>query len=324
MFRILFLFILLIFNLGLHSQTVITMIEDNGVFKVPCEINGLKVKMIFDTGASTLSISSLLAEMMLENNYLTIDDFKGKSKAITADGRIINNTEVLFRTVTLGDITLTNINAVVVGNQYAPLLFGQSAIQKLGSISINDDKLYITNKNISESSRALNERWDAQSYSYSNYTYGVGWKLPNSFDWNREQGDEKHTVFRAVGGPFLVFINAQIANKDADLWEYLPQMSGLIEKIDSEVENRTGKIVYERTWEKVKLFGQHAIKTTFNEYFKDSRFKQAVETYAEEYILNLNGYNLFIVVKVDKEYYSLIDNTLLKKIIHGFNINTNK
>ncbi len=153
MFCILFLFILLISNLGLHSQTVITMIEDNGVYKVPCEINGLKVKMIFDTGASTLSISSLLTEMMLENNYLTIDDFKGKSKAITADGRIINSTEVLFRTVTLGDITLTNINAVVVGNQYASLLFGQSAIQKLGSISINDDKLYITNKNISESSR---------------------------------------------------------------------------------------------------------------------------------------------------------------------------
>lgn len=322
--RILILFITFIFNLGLHSQTVITMIEDNGVYKVPCEINGLKVKMIFDTGAATLSISSSLAEMMLENNYLTLDDFKGKSKAITADGRIINNTKVLIRTVTIGDITLTNIDAVVVGNQHAPLLFGQSAIQKLGNISIKNEKLYITNENISKSSKRLNERWDAESYSYSNYTYGFGWKLYDSFEWKREPGDERHTVFRAVGGPFLVFVNAQIANKDADIWKHFPQISDLIEKIDSEVENRTGKIVYERTWEKVILFGQHAIKTTFNEYFKDSRFEQAIETYAEEYIFNQNGYNLFIVVKVNKEYYDLIDNTSLKKIIQGFNLNTNQ
>ena len=37
---------------SIRAQTIIQMVEDQGVYKIPCEINGLKVKMVFDTGAA--------------------------------------------------------------------------------------------------------------------------------------------------------------------------------------------------------------------------------------------------------------------------------
>ena len=147
-----------------HAQTVIQMVADNGVYKVPCEVNGLKVKMVFDTGAAAVSISENLAEMMLENGYLSIDDFGNKAKALTADGRIVDNTLVNLTSVKIGDIGLSNVTAVVIGGLRAPLLFGQSAIQKLGEVTINGDKLYIKGTSTAESSSGLYERWDAKNY----------------------------------------------------------------------------------------------------------------------------------------------------------------
>ncbi len=136
---------------NLHAQTVIQMVADQGVYKVPCEVNGLKVKMVFDTGAAAVSISENLAEMMLENGYLSANDFGDKGKALTADGRIVDNTLVNLREVKIGDIKLADVKAVVIGGQRTPLLFGQSAIQRLGEVSIKGDKLYIKGASASES-----------------------------------------------------------------------------------------------------------------------------------------------------------------------------
>lgn len=307
------------------SQTVIQMVEDSGVYKVPCEVNGLKVKMVFDTGAATVSISSSLAEMMLDNGYLNKEDLGNQARSITADGRIVDHTKVVFKTVKIGGITLSDVDAVVIGNQRAPLLFGQSAIQRLGDVSIKGDKLYITGRAASASTSGLYERWDAKNYTYSNYTYGFGWRLPSEIEWTREQGEEKHTPFRVTGGPFLVFVNAQVASGDSDLWTILPTLSKAVEDADVKLEKNTGKMTYEREWEKCTLFGQHAIKTTFKEYFKDSRFDEAVETYAEEYFLVRNGYTLIVAVKVNKDVYDAVDCApLFKQIFQGFTINLSR
>ena len=108
---------------SLNAQTVIQMVADQGIYKVPCEVNGLKVKMVFDTGAAAVSISESLAEIMLENGYLSPEDWGNKAKAITADGRIVDNALVNLKTVKIGDITLSDVAAVVIDGQRAPLLF---------------------------------------------------------------------------------------------------------------------------------------------------------------------------------------------------------
>lgn len=305
------------------GQTVVQMIEDMGVYKVPCEVNGLKVKMIFDTGASAVSLSQSFAEIMIDNGCLSLADFIGESKSLIADGSMVKHTNIILRSIKIGDITLHNVKAIVVNNQSAPLLFGQSAIQMLGDISIKGDKLYINRGKgtISESSKNSFEKWDANNYIYTNHTYGFGWNLPADFEWKRIEGHEKHTAFRAEGGPLAVFVNVQVQNQDVDLWATYDKFTSMLEQMDVSLEKRTGQLNYERTFEKCTLFGKHAIKTTFKEYLKDSRHTEPVENYAEEYIFIKDGYNYVVAVKLPKEVYEEYDcQETISGIFKGFRL----
>lgn len=116
-----------------------------GTYEVPCSINGLPLKFIFDTGASDVTISSVEANFMLKNDYLSSKDFKGNRKYLTADGNISDGAVICIREVQVGDVTLKNIEASVVKNQKAPLLLGQSVLERFGAITIdnNSGKLII-------------------------------------------------------------------------------------------------------------------------------------------------------------------------------------
>jgi clan AA aspartic protease (TIGR02281 family) len=110
----------------------------SGVYEVPCSINGLSLKFIFDTGASDVSISSVEASFMLKNGYLTKDDIKGKEYYSTATGEIHEGTRIRLREIKIGDALLKNVEASVVLNQQAPLLLGQSVLERFGTITIDN------------------------------------------------------------------------------------------------------------------------------------------------------------------------------------------
>lgn len=139
----LFALCLCIATLHCNAQTTIQMEDNGGVYKIPCSVNGLRLKMIFDPGASNVCISESVAIMMLENDYLSIDDIKGTSQSQVADGRIVDHTKIILKKVQIGDKTLTNVEAVVIHGQDAPLLFGQSALRRLGCYTISGDKLIL-------------------------------------------------------------------------------------------------------------------------------------------------------------------------------------
>ena len=126
-----------------NAQTTIQMEKVGGVYKIPCTVNGLRLKMIFDSGASNVCISESTARMMLENDYLSVEDIKGNGKSTMADGRIVDHTEIILKKVQIGDKVLTNVEAVVVHGQDAPLLFGQTALKRLGCYTISGNTLII-------------------------------------------------------------------------------------------------------------------------------------------------------------------------------------
>ena len=300
------------------GQTIIQMTEDMGVYKIPCEVNGLKAKMIFDTGASMVSLSRSFAELLIENGKLISSDFIGQSKSVVADGRTVEQTNIILRTMRIGDITLKDVKAVVVNEQKAPLLLGQSAIQQLGEISIKGDKLYIQKGgSVNPLPSTALEKWDEKSYIYSNYTYGFGWNLPKDFKWKRIEGYEKHTVFRAEWECIAVFVNVHV--QKVDYWDVFDKMVQTLHQMDASLEKRIGQINYERTVEKFNLLGQHAIKTTFKEYLKDSRYEEPIENYAEEYMFIKDGYNYVVAIKFPKVVYDELDCTeMISEIFKGF------
>lgn len=125
------------------GSTKVKMTEDNGVYYVPVEVNGLNLKFIFDTGASAISISSAEVAVMYRQGFISQEDVLGTSQMMDANGDITEGTVVNLRTVKIGDLTLHNIQASVEDNMQAPLLFGQSALSKFGKVSIDYDKGYI-------------------------------------------------------------------------------------------------------------------------------------------------------------------------------------
>lgn len=109
-----------------------------GTFEIPCDINGLALRMIFDTGASDVTISSVEANFMFKNGYLSEKDIKGKKYYQIANGQISEGTTITLREVRIGDAVLHNVDASVVKSQKAPLLLGQSAMERFGTITIDN------------------------------------------------------------------------------------------------------------------------------------------------------------------------------------------
>lgn len=137
--------LLLLLTLPVSSQVTIQMEKQGNIFFIPGKVNGLNLKFVFDTGASNVTISLSEALFMIKNGYLSKDDIVGASYAQIANGEIVENTNIILREIEVGGIKLKNVEASVSHTLQAPLLFGQSAIQKLGPIQIEGNKLIIAN-----------------------------------------------------------------------------------------------------------------------------------------------------------------------------------
>jgi aspartyl protease family protein len=128
----------------LNSNEIIKMRLSDGVYFVPIEINGVPMEFIFDTGASIISLSDTEAMFLWKQGKLSQEDFTGTQEFIDANGDISEGSTVNLKEVKIGNKTIYNIEASIVHNQVAPLLFGQSAMNKFGKITIDYNKNEIT------------------------------------------------------------------------------------------------------------------------------------------------------------------------------------
>lgn len=159
--------------LTIEAQTIINMEPSGGVYKVSGTINGARMKFIFDTGASTVSMSMAMAEYLYDNDYIQDSDFIGIGQSQVADGNIVDHLQINLRDVEIGGVHIKNVSATILQNQSAPLLFGQSAIQKLGKIELNGNRLIISNSpngslssdDIQYFQRKLDEAWNENDYA---------------------------------------------------------------------------------------------------------------------------------------------------------------
>lgn len=169
-----------------YSQTVIKMEKVNGVFVMPCKVNGLSLKFIFDTGASDVSISLTEALFMLKNGYLSKNDLSGTEYYRIANGDIQEGTKITLKQIEIGKLKLYNVKASIVHSLSAPLLLGQTALSKLGKIEFdyanntltikdgpND---YVYNNESSNNNNNLNTY--TLKESYNNWQY----KFQTTFD----------------------------------------------------------------------------------------------------------------------------------------------
>lgn len=130
--------LLILFSINLSfSQDIVQMTKEGGVYTMPCEVNGLKLRFIFDTGASDVSISLAEAIFMLKNGFLSKSDIKGSTYYQIANGNIVKGTTINLRTIKIGNRYLYNVDASIVHSTSSPLLLGQSALRKIGKFSFD-------------------------------------------------------------------------------------------------------------------------------------------------------------------------------------------
>ena len=123
--------------------TEIPFTKENGICNVKCKINDLPLYFVFDTGASTVSLSMVEATFMMKNGYLSKNDVIGNQRYMDANGDVNVGTVINIKNVNFGGLDLNNIRASVVRNQKAPLLLGQSVLARLGKIEIDNAKKVI-------------------------------------------------------------------------------------------------------------------------------------------------------------------------------------
>lgn len=124
---------------------------DAGCMYLTVYINGIPMKMMFDTGCSNMRMSSIEYWFLKRQGKISKDHFISEGKSVIANGSEEKVGLYKIDSVRIGNKTLYDIECVF-GNtdslqvENAPLLIGQSVFSKLGKISIDyDNKKIIIN-----------------------------------------------------------------------------------------------------------------------------------------------------------------------------------
>lgn len=114
--------------------------EKGGVRIIQVIINDIaEFPMIFDTGCSGMSISTLELATLFKHGCISEDDLVGITQAQIADGSIINEAVVNLRKLKIGGYECSNVQASISENSGAPLLLGNGALKNVVSFSVDDD-----------------------------------------------------------------------------------------------------------------------------------------------------------------------------------------
>lgn len=243
MFRQTILIFFIFLTLESFAQTTIFMENHNGVYIVPCSINGVNLKFIFDTGASDVSISSTEALFMLKNGYLKPEDILGKQKYSNADGEISVGTKIILRQIEFVGYKLYNVEASIANNLDAPLLLGQTAISKLGKIQIEGNKLTILNgsskaidnKNSTNNNYLQNNEANFEYLTYQNKSRLYKIDYPSFLTMGRPPSNNDGREFITNGGEITLLVYSGILHE-----------STLVGSFKKEFQDDTQTITYSK------------------------------------------------------------------------------
>ena len=113
----------------------------NNLISLPVTINGMGVEMIYDTGASSTTISLQEAQYLAKHGKLEENDILGVQNFGTADGKSSQGLVIKLKELVIGNkIRISNTYATVVLNQEAPLLLGGSVFTQFREVSVDREQ----------------------------------------------------------------------------------------------------------------------------------------------------------------------------------------
>ncbi len=120
------------------TSNSIAMIKKGGVYEIPITINNtLRINFIYDAGASDVSISADVALTLIRTGTVSDKDFIGTQTYKFADGSTAKSKVFIIKELQIGSRKVTNVRATISNSLEAPLLLGQSALNRFGKITID-------------------------------------------------------------------------------------------------------------------------------------------------------------------------------------------
>jgi clan AA aspartic protease (TIGR02281 family) len=128
------------------SPLQVNVKKKDGVFMIPIELNSiLKIDFVFDTGASDVSISPDIALTLIKAGTIKENDWLKGVYYKFADGSVAKSKRFKLKTLKIGELILNDVICSIANSIDAPLLLGQSVIQRLGNYTFDNQNniLYI-------------------------------------------------------------------------------------------------------------------------------------------------------------------------------------
>jgi aspartyl protease family protein len=116
----------------------IQMRKEGGVYLVPTKVNGIPMEFIIDTGASMVSISKTEAQFLYKNGLLVESDFIRTENFVLANGQVEEGLVIKLKSIQIGNRTVYDVEATIDANISAPLLLGQTVLERFGKISMDN------------------------------------------------------------------------------------------------------------------------------------------------------------------------------------------
>jgi aspartyl protease family protein len=121
-----------------ERTNIVPMYKKGNVYEIPITVNNtLKINFIFDAGASDVSISADVALTLIRTGTVTDKDFIGTQTYRFADGSTAKSKVFILKDLKIGNKNVSNVRATISNSLKAPLLLGQSALNRFGKITID-------------------------------------------------------------------------------------------------------------------------------------------------------------------------------------------
>jgi aspartyl protease family protein len=141
----------------------VKLVKNGGVYEVPVILNNaLSIHFILDSGASDISISSDVALTLMKTKTIKKKDWLPGATYKFADGSRVSSKRFKLKSVKIGNVELTNVTCSISNSMDAPMLLGQSALQKLRRYTIDYDKNVLI-FNVSEEQAQADLKRDGKS-----------------------------------------------------------------------------------------------------------------------------------------------------------------
>lgn len=120
------------------GNAVVLQREADGHFYTNASVNGTPIRVMIDTGASSIALTR--ADAQKSGLFLSENDFNEVGRGAGGEIRL---RRVLFDRVAVGSIEARGVSGVVIGGDGDISLLGQSFLATLGSVTIEGDRMVL-------------------------------------------------------------------------------------------------------------------------------------------------------------------------------------